>query len=386
MASNARPLPPVVTLIFITCICALLGAFASFAYSLGKSPALRVDAERASRRINELRMLRETAVEAARAASADPSAAEGIRVTTNSIIREAERVLVEGNADAGRSYSVAMAITMWGSLIAILVLVLLLYGFTRRYFERWTASEELLRDQRERLESVVAARTRQFAELCGHLIRTADHDRATLARELHDEFGSHLTAINLDVASVGNKLENADPALAHRLQRAVDSLRTIVGLNRRMIERLRPSALDSMGLTEALRGHCEDFAQRTGLACATDLSADLGRIDPDCSIALFSVAEEALSNAARHAKPAATRVSLRCEDRGIRLLVIDDGVGVPSAALDQPRAHGLLGMRERMLMLRGSFELRRGEDGRGTVVDAFVPYAQARPGQAVPAG
>ncbi|MBI3372141.1 MAG: sensor histidine kinase [Betaproteobacteria bacterium] len=382
MASDARKLPLVVTLIFVTCVCALLGALANVAYGLDERLAMRVDAERASHLIHELRMLRETA----RAGSVDPSAADGSRAATNSIIREAELILVDGNADADRSHSIAMAITMWGSLIAVLLLMLLLYGFTRRYFERWIASEELLRDQRERLESVVAARTRQLSQFCGHLIRMTDREKARLARELHDELGSHLTAINLDVAAVGKQLGSTNPGLALRLQRAVDSVRTVVGLNRRMIENLRPSALDSMGLAEALRGHCEDFSQRTGLACAIDLSADLGGIDPDWSIALFSVAQEALSNAARHAKPAATTVSLRCEDQGIRLLVIDDGVGVPCAALDQPNAHGLLGMRERIFMLGGSFELRRGEDGRGTVVDAFVPYAQARPEQDMPAG
>lgn len=279
--------------------------------------------------------------------------------------------------DAMRNDHAPLAAAMWVNLIAILVLAFL-YGLTRRYFERWTAAETVLRHHGESLEPIVAARTRQLSELSRHLIRTTDREKAILARELHDEIGSHLTAINLDAAAVEQKLKTSDPALALRLRRALESVRAAVGLNRGIIERLRPSALDNMDLSEALRGHCEEFTQRTGFPCAAELGTDLGKIDPDWSIALFCVAQEALTNAARYGKPGAIRLSLRREDRGIRLMVIDNGVGVPADALDQPTAHGLLGMRERISMLGGSFEIRRGENGRGTVVDAFVPFAPPR--------
>lgn len=124
-------------------------------------------------------------------------------------------------------------------------------------------------------------REEQLCRLVHHLIRKNDNEKARLARELHDELGSNLTAVNLDVASVEDKLKSVDPALAVRLRRALESLRTVVGLSRRMIEDLRPSALDNMDLAEALRGHCEDLAERTGLECATDLPDDLGTLHRD---------------------------------------------------------------------------------------------------------
>jgi len=321
MSPNARSLPVAVTITFVACIFALLGAFAMLAYSLD-------------------------AMQDAKAA----------------------------------------AMAMPAILVAVLALILF-YGLARRHFNQRIAAEKALQRHAESLESAVAARTRQLTQLSHHLIRAADDENARLARELHDELGSNVTAVTLDVSAVEQKLKSTDPALALRLRRALDSLRSVVSLSRRVIEDLHPSALDSMELADALRGHCEEFSQTTGLRCETDLVADSGRIDPDWSIALFRVAEESLTNAARYASPTRIWLTLQREARGIRLTITDDGIGVPPDALDQPGAHGLLGMRERLSMVGGSFDVRRGADGLGTVVEAFVPFAQAQlEPHAAPAG
>ena len=211
------------------------------------------------------------------------------------------------------------------------------------------------------------------ARLARHLIRRTDNEKARLAREMHDEIGSNLTAVNLDVAAVEDKLKAADPALANRLRRALVSLRAVVGLNRRIIEDLRPSALDSMDLAEALRGNCEEFTERTGLPCEVELAEEMGALHRDHSIALFRIAEEAIRNASSHAKPSAIRVSLAREGNGTRLRVVDDGSGLPGDAFDRADAHGLIEMMERIAMVGGTLEIRSGNEGLGTVVDAFVP-------------
>ena len=236
-----------------------------------------------------------------------------------------------------------------------------------------------MQHRRENLEALVAARTAQLSRLAHHLIRATEREKAKLARALHDELGSNLTAVNLDVAAVEGKLQASEPALALRLRRALDALRAVVALSRRVIEELRPSALDNMGLAEAIQGHCDEFTRRTGLPCATQLDDDLGEIDPDRSIALFRVVQESLANAARHARPTGIRLSLRREENGLGLRIVDDGVGIAADVLDQPLAHGVLGMRERISMIGGTFGVRRVEDGRGTVVEAFVPCAAPNP-------
>lgn len=211
------------------------------------------------------------------------------------------------------------------------------------------------------------------ARLARHLLRKHETEKAKLAREMHDELGSNLTAVNLDVAAVEHKLKETDPTLAARLRRALDSLRTVVGLNRRIIEDLRPSALDHMDLAEALRSHCEDFTERTGLECNVDMTEDVGDIERDSAIALFRVAHEALENAASHAKPSSVGLSLTHGDEGTRLRISDNGTGLPDDAFDRPASHGLLEMRERVAMVGGTLDIGRNKQGSGTLVDVFLP-------------
>lgn len=220
--------------------------------------------------------------------------------------------------------------------------------------------------------SLDAAPSRE-SRLARHLIRKTDNEKARLAREMHDELGSNLTAVNLDVSAVEDKLKKADPVLATRLRRALDSLRTVVSLSRRIIEDLRPSAIDNMDLAEALRGFSEDFTERTGLECLVELSEDIGEIGRDRAIALFRVAQESLENAASHAKPSSVTLSLMHEAGGTRLRITDNGSGMPDDAFDRTASHGLLEMRERIAMIGGTLDFGSGTDGRGTQVSAFVP-------------
>ncbi len=311
----------------------------------------------------------------ARTSPAERTAIERIRATTGALLRDAGQDLADAGQGSWRSSRWALVAAMAATLIAAVAL-LLLYSVARRHFSLWIAAAERQQCEAGALEAGAAARTRQLTQLARHLIRSADNEKARLARELHDELGSNVTAVTLDVAAVELKLKASDPALAMRLRRALDALRSVVALSRRVIEDLRPSALDNMELADALRGHCEDFAERTGVRCDADLGTDVGKVDPDWSIALFSVARESLANAARYASPTSIRLSLQREAEGIRLKIADDGIGLPADALDQAMAHGLLGMRERLSMLGGSFDIRRGDEGLGTVVEAFVPFTQ----------
>ena len=216
-------------------------------------------------------------------------------------------------------------------------------------------------------------RAEQLSRLAQHLIRVTDNEKARLARELHNELGSNLTAVNLDVAAVEDKLRASDPALAARLKRALESLRTVVSLSRRVIEELRPSALDNMDLAEALRGFCEDFTEENGLECAGQLPEDIGEIDRDQAIALFKVAQEALENIAAHAHASQAAITLARDKEGIRIRVTDNGRGIAPGALDNPQALGLLEARERIAMVGGTLQIKPGEEGRGTTVEVFVP-------------
>jgi signal transduction histidine kinase len=258
---------------------------------------------------------------------------------------------------------------------AAIFVILLCYRLVRRSFRARLAAERALQRANDQLESTVAMRTEQLSVLSRHLIRVAEEEKARLARELHDELGANLTAIGMDVAAVGAKLEHDRPELAAMLARARKTLLDTVQLKRRIVEDLRPSLLDNLGLAAALHSYCQDYSHITGLDCEALVDGAVDGVAPAQTIALFRIAQEALNNAAKYAQARHVTVHLAREDDGLTLEVSDDGVGIAPDALARPKSHGLLGMRERALLLGGMLEVERGVNGKGTCVRAWIPAA-----------
>lgn len=308
---------------------------------------------------------------------ASPAAARTHELLLSTIDAQHAR-LAEFNARTFARYrsAVALGLAIGAVTLATLIVFYVLLG---RNAARRRAAEEALRQANQTLETRIAARTGQLSSLSRHLLDVAEREKAALARELHDELGSNLTAINLDVASVAAHLEKTDPVRAARLDQALRVLRQTVDLKRRIMEGLRPGMIDSLGLPETLRMHVEDFARRTGLDCEAELDTTLEDLDPGVAIALFRVAQEALTNVARYAQARHVRLELARADGEVRLLITDDGVGIAADALERPLAHGLIGMRERIARLDGRFAVGRGAGGRGTRVEATVRLKDAAP-------
>lgn len=216
----------------------------------------------------------------------------------------------------------------------------------------------------------VHARAAELTQLSRHLIRVAEEEKAELARELHDTFGSNLTAINMDLNWIAKRLPPERPELREKLQRALQMLSETVRSTQDVIDRLRPSQLDNLGLAVALRSHCRDLAQRVSCTCEFEATEDFETLDRMHSIALYRVAQEALDNAEKHAHAATIQVDLRREVNGIRLRIWDDGVGLPDEM--NTGSHGMAAMRERIEALGGTL-IVTGARERGTQVDAFIP-------------
>lgn len=264
-------------------------------------------------------------------------------------------------------------LTLGLALNALSLLALFLFQrLVQVSFHARVAAEEALQRTRDNLESIIAERTGELSELSRHLIRTAEEEKAALAREMHDELGSNLTAINLDIAGVAQKLKNTEPQLALRLQRAIQTLKSVVELKRRIVEDLHPTTLHALGLAAAMQAHCEEFTRRTGLPCRVDIPQDL-EIDPERQIALYRVAQKSLSNISKYAQATDVQINLRREAGGIRIQIIDDGIGGGQDAMMRG-SHGLVALRERVSHLNGSFTVRAGEHQRGTVVEAYLPF------------
>jgi signal transduction histidine kinase len=263
---------------------------------------------------------------------------------------------------------------------AAIAVLLLFYRLVQRSFLDRARAEHALQQVNEQLESTVARRTEQLSVLSRHLIHVSEEEKARLARELHDEMGANLTAIGMDLATVGEALRSSRPELAAMLARARATLVDTVQLKRRIVEDLRPSLLDNLGLGAALQSYCEDYGRVTGLDCDVLIDGEVDSAGPMHAIALFRIVQESLNNIAKYAQARSVIVHLAREDDALALEVTDDGVGIAPDALTRSKSHGLLGMRERALLLGGHLEVDRGVNGVGTCVRARIPAQAAAAG------
>jgi two-component system sensor histidine kinase UhpB len=192
-----------------------------------------------------------------------------------------------------------------------------------------------------------------------------ESERKRVAQELHDEIGQSLTAVKLQLARVGAQapaeLEEALGETQAEVDRSLDDVR-------RIAKRLRPEALDDLGLVPALTALTTDFARRTGLEISRRIEPELPPLDPDSELVVFRVAQESLTNVARHASAAAVELRLERARGGVLLVIADDGTGVNGA----PTGAGIEGMRERALLVGGRFAIGRSPSG-GAEVRLLVP-------------
>jgi signal transduction histidine kinase len=281
-----------------------------------------------------------------------------------------QRALYKSLAQEQRAISEASELA---TAAAVLLQIALCYFLLLRYLRQRREAEAKLAALNERLEADVEGRTVELRGLSRHLMSVREDEKARIARELHDEMGSSLTAVNMDIASVQQRL-GTESTLASRLARAAATLRSTVEGMRRIIEDLRPTMLEGLGLREAVRSLAADFSARMGIPITIDMPDELPPLKEGVPIALFRIVQEALTNVSRHARPASVKISLRAPNGGIVLVIEDDGVGIPRPAHDMKRSsHGLLGIRERATAMGGTSSVGPGPDGRGTAVRVVLP-------------
>lgn len=266
-----------------------------------------------------------------------------------------------------------------------LVLLAVLFVVLQRQFQLRERLAGLLQDENARLEALVQARTAELSDLASYLTRIREAEQQRLARELHDELGALLTAARMDAAWLGRSLGEA--ALApcrERFERLLQTLDSGITLKRRIIDNLRPPLLQELGLVAALRTLGEDFAASDGVEVVLELPAMDIELPPESALALFRIAQEALTNIRRHARARKVTLRFTLTPEQMRLDVEDDGVGF-DPALPASRRYGLAGMRHRTQMFRGSFGIDSAP-GRGTRIHASLPLAAVVQGQAAAGG
>jgi two-component system sensor histidine kinase UhpB len=273
------------------------------------------------------------------------------------------------------SFPIALAelVAIGGGLVAMLVFDLVLLRRTFRPLGRLTAVmrgvDPLRPGERATVDAAdpeVAELAAAFNEMLGRLeverresarraLAAQEGERRRMARELHDEVGQALTAVIL-------QLDRGGPG---HIAEARETVRASLEEVRGIVRRLRPEALDDLGLRSALAALTNDMTRRTGLLVERRISPGLPVLDPEEELVVYRVAQEALTNVVRHATTRSARLVLGARDGRVELEVSDDGDGFESDGA--PESAGLLGMRERALLIGAELEVRSAV-GEGTSV------------------
>src|SRR5476651_732848 len=258
----------------------------------------------------------------------DRSSMDEIRLQVVIMEQEQNETMAARSAAFYHEYQKAVLLGMGVNAVAIVVLIMF-YQLVRRSLKVRAAIEYALQSANETLESTVEQRTGQLSVLSRHLITISEEEKV-----------------------------------------------------RRIVENLRPSLLDNLGLCAAIESYCDEFSRLAQVRCETDIASDIAsdsEHNGDLSIALFRIVQESLTNIRKYAKAAKVTVTLMRDEQGLVLRIIDDGIGIANDKLVKPMSHGLLGMRERALLLGGMLTIRRGRNDGGTCIEVRIPLRAATP-------
>jgi len=258
------------------------------------------------------------------------------------------------------------------ALLASVVLVVLLIRLARRQLRSKELEAVELLQRRAELERVVARRTQELSELSTHLQSVAEQEKAALSRELHDELGGLLVAARMDVSWLEDRMSSSDPEVVEHFKRVQDALQSGVEMKRRVVENLRPSLLDNLGLFPALRWQVSDTCGRAGMECIEQYPAEELQLIPEASIAVFRIVQEALTNILKHSRAELVEITVERQAAWLMIRIRDDGVGIPAAQFQEQRSHGLASMRHRAEVLGGQWQVRSPADG-GTEIEVRLP-------------
>ena len=214
----------------------------------------------------------------------------------------------------------------------------------------------------------------QLRALAARLQSVREEERASMAREIHDELGQACTAIKMDMALIGRKTTKKQTQLRAKIESSMQLVDDMIVTLRRIASDLRPRALDDLGLAAALEWQGQEFEKRTGIKCHLVLPQGPLSLDPEKSTAIFRIFQETLTNVTRHSKATSVEARLEIERDQIIFRVHDNGRGFDPEEAKAKKSLGLVGMQERALLLRGEVRIE-GVPGSGTTMILRIPLS-----------
>ena len=257
-------------------------------------------------------------------------------------------------------------------------------GLNREIVRRQTVEHTLKKS--EQRQSLLVKQSRhmqgQLRHLSHQILQAQEEERMRISRDLHDEIAQTLVGINVQLAALTKEAAGGPKGLKQKIARAQRMVEKSVEKVHQFSRKLRPALLDDLGLIPALHAFMKGFTKRTGVHTSLTAIAAAERLDAAKRTVLFRVAQEALTNVARHAQASRVEVTIQKLPEGICMKIMDDGKSfqVDRVLHGKGRKHlGLLGMRERLEMIGGSFAVESAP-GKGTTIVAQIPPGKAARG------
>jgi signal transduction histidine kinase len=227
------------------------------------------------------------------------------------------------------------------------------------------------------LQAEASASRARIARLSHRMLTAHEEERRRVAREIHDELGQALTAAKIGLSAALQRTQHRGSLDSeHHVRGALSMLDGAIESVQRIILRLRPGVLDSLGPLAAIEYAAQQFTAQTQVPVTLVLPPEPLALDDERSTVLYRVTQEALTNIARHAAASRVLVHLRVAGDALALRIVDDGRGIRDEQLRHPTSMGIVGMRERAAACGGALEVRRG-DPHGTAVTLTLPAPMA---------
>ena len=211
----------------------------------------------------------------------------------------------------------------------------------------------------------------QLKQLAANLQNIREEERRRIGREIHDELGQWLTVLKMEIAGV-KKIKGDEKRLNESIEEMLEQVDGCIKSSRRISTDLRPSIIDDLGLIAALQWQAEEFGKRANIKSV--FKSDVKKLDlpPDFTIGIFRIFQESLTNVARHAEATIVTSTLYSFKGELVLNITDNGKGFNTATIGSKKTLGLIGMKERTLLMNGSYDINS-SPGMGTEIMVIIP-------------
>lgn len=226
--------------------------------------------------------------------------------------------------------------------------------------------------EKKQAEEELEKARNELRELARHIQRVREEERTAMAREIHDDMGQVLLSMKMGLSNIEQQIPEADTEILGRIRKMKDSLARTIKSTKSLITRLRPYALDELGLLAALESAAKEFEEQSGIRVDFFHAAPLPNLDRERETALFRICQEGLANAGLHSGADHVVVHLTSGDGAVQLTISDNGSGIQDRQTGRQETFGIIGMRERALCFGGDVRIEGGSV-HGTRLTARIP-------------